>query len=241
MEKKKSGKLKYAVLLAVFFAGGYLYLNLGGLITRTAEKIASGALGVAVNIGSIDVSLADKNVTVNTLQIGNPPGYKNKYAITSEKIHIGLNTASKQLIDFKDIRVEGSVVNLEVNEHGSNLLDLKKLAAGKPQKESVGSEQVRVIVQNMVIGASTLNPSVTLLNREIKPIKMPALNISGIGKGGGGVAAGDAIVQILGKYINAAQSQASQAGMLQGLPTNVGDVGKAIEELDGNRLKGLFK
>lgn len=236
---KKKGNAGFILVALLLVAGAYLYVNLGGLITRTAEKIASDALGVKVNIGSIAVSLSEKKATVYALKIGNPPGYNTPYAMTAEKIRIGLNTASKELVDFKDISVEGSVVNLEVNERGSNLTDLKRLAAGKPQRESVGSKQVRVIVQHMVIGASTLNPTITLLGRKIAPVKLPAITISSMGKGGG-MEAGDAIVQILSRYISMAQIEAQKAGMMQGLPTDLDGVGKAVEGVTGG-LKGLFK
>ncbi|MBN8543127.1 MAG: hypothetical protein J0M34_02575 [Alphaproteobacteria bacterium] len=227
---------KLIALVLVIGVGAYLYLNLGAMVTQTAEKIASGALGVAVNIGSVDVSLSDKKVTVNTIEIANPTGYSKPHAVTAKSIAIGLNTASKQLIDFKDILVKGSVVNLEMNEKGMNLVDLKNLANSKKQKESVGSEQVRVIVQHMVIDASTINPSVSFLKHDIKPITMPAITFSNIGKGGG-VKAGDAISHILIKYLSAIEKTARDSGALGDIPIldkigkNVDDVAKGLKDL----------
>lgn len=226
------------ILLALVLVGGYLYFNMGNLITRTAEEIASGALGVKVHIGRIDLSLAEKKVTVNKLEVSNPPGYSGKNAMTAEQINIGLNDASPELIDFKKIEVKGSVVNLEVNEHGINLDDLKKLAAGKEQKESVGSEQVRVIIQHMVIDASTINPRITMMNRDVASIHMPAINMSNIGKGGG-VNAGDAIVKVMTQYLSAVESAARKQGVLGGLP-GLGDVQKGLGDAAGS-MKGLFR
>lgn len=228
---------KIIALLLILGAGAYLYMNLGDIVTKTAEKIASDALGVAVNIGSIDVSLSDKKVTVHSVEISNPPGYRNAHAVTTKTIAIGLKTASKELIDFKDIVVKGSVVNLEINEHGMNLVDLKNLANRKKQKESVGSKQVRVIVQNMVIEASTINPSITLIDRKILPIQMPAVTFSNIGQGSG-VKAGDAVVQILTKYLSSAERAAREANMLDGVP-GFGEVEKVIDDV-AKGLKDLF-
>lgn len=219
------------VFLLVIAAGVFVYLNFGDLAKRAAEKIASDALGVRVQISSLDVSLQEKKAVVNNLRIGNPPGYRKSHAMTAEKITIGLNTASKELIDFNDIQVEGSVVNLEVTEKGTNLTDLKKLAGQKKQRESVGSEQVRVIVRNMVIGASTLNPSVTLLKNDMASVKIPSINLSGIGRKENGVLAREAIVQIITKYINVAQKEANQAGMLKGIEGEVGEVEEAVDNI----------
>ena len=238
----KSNPLKLilsAVVLLVLIGGIFVYLNFGDLAKRAAEKIASDALGVTVKIASLDISLTDKKVSVNGLRIGNPPGYKKPYAMTSETIRIGLNTASKELIDFKDIQVEGSVVNLEVTEKGTNLGDLKKLAQAKKQKESVGSEQIRVIVQNMVIGASTLNPSVTLLGGDLGSVNIPAVKLSGIGRKQNGVLARDAITQVITKYMSVAEKEAGSAGYLKGLSEEVGEIEKAVDNVKKD-FKALF-
>lgn len=235
----KKNPIKLIALVAIVAVGGYLYLNLGSLITRTAETIASNALGVAVDIGSIDVSLADKTVKVNTLKVGNPPGYRAAHAMTAEQITITLNTASEKLVDFKDIQVLGSEVYMEVNEKGMNLTDLKRLAAGKEQRESAGSEQVRFIIERMVIGASVIHPSISMLDREIAPISLPAINFSGIGKGGA-VNAGDAIVQVMGKYLTAVEGAVRKEGLLSGLPGGVGDVKKTLDDAAGG-LQNLLR
>lgn len=240
-----------SVLVLLLVAGGiFVYLNFGGLAKTLAERIATDALGVKVNIGSLDISLENRTAVVNNLTIANPPGYDGRHAMTAEKIVIGLNTASKQLIDFNDIDVIGSVVNLEVTPNGTNLTDLKELAMQKKQRESVGSEAIRVIVRKMAIGASTLNPRVTLLpGQDLGSIKIPAINLSGIGEKENGVLAKEAIIQVITKYIGVAQREANKAGMFKGLPTDElqkiqgGLVEKAkddVEKLKGD-IKNIFK
>lgn len=240
-----------SVLILLLVAGGiFVYLNFGGLAKGLAERIATDALGVKVNIGSLDISLENKTASVNNLSIANPPGYDGRHAMTAEKIVIGLNTASKQLIDFDDIDVIGSVVNLEVTPNGTNLTDLKELAMQKKQTESVGSEAIRVIVRKMAIGASTLNPRVTLLpGQDLGSIKIPAINLSGIGEKENGVLAKEAIVQVITKYIGVAQREANKAGMMKGLPAEElekiqgGLVEKAKDDVDQlkNDIKNIFK
>lgn len=241
-KKSKSNPMTFifsGVFALILVAGVFVYLNFGDLAKRAAEKIGSDALGVSVKISSLDISLKEKKVSVNGLRIGNPPGYKKPHAMTAKSIRIGLNTASKELIDFKDIQVEGSVVNLEVTEKGTNLNDLKKLAQAKPQKESVGSEQIRVIIQNMVIGASTLNPSVTLLGGDLGSVTIPSVRLSGIGRKQNGVLARGAITQIIAKYMNIAQKEANQAGYLKGVTKEVEKIEKAVDDVK-NDFKKLF-
>ncbi|MGE0753671.1 MAG: hypothetical protein AB7L92_00745 [Alphaproteobacteria bacterium] len=234
----KRRNLKFIILGGVVVAGVYLYMNMGGMITRTAENIASDALGVKVNIGSVDVSLSDKRVMVDTLEVSNPPGYSGKHAMTADKVIIGLNTASSDLVDFDKIEVKGSVVNLEVNEKGMNLTDLKALAARKEQKESVGSEQVRVIIKHMVIDASVINPRITMMRRDLASIRMPAMTFNNIGKDGG-MQAGEAIDKVMMQYLSAVERAARSEGLVGGLP-GLGDVEKGLEDA-AEGFKGLLR
>lgn len=236
---KSSLPIKTALFAAIVIGGGiWLYFNFGGLLTQTAERIASNALGVKVDIGSIHVSLQDRKATVNSLEIANPEGFSSNNIIEADSIAIGLNTASKEFIDFKDITVKGSVVNVEINEKGMNLLALKGKANQKEQRESAGSETVRVIIRHIVIDASTIHTSVTLLDRAIPTITLPALSFSSIG-GGKGISAGDAIVQVMTRYLGAIESAVRSQGLLKGAP-NVNDVKKTLDDAAGS-LNQLFK
>ena len=233
-------KIFFSLLgLLIVAAGIFLYLNFGNLAKNTAEKIASNALGVKVTISSLNVSLKEKRVTINGVKIANPPKFKNRHIITANNIIIGLNTASRELIDFKDIRVNGTVVNLEVTERGTNLSALKKLIEQKKQKQSAGSEQVRVIVRNMMINESTINPSVTLLNTDIGSIKLPSVRVSGIGQRDNGVLAEDAVRQIMVKYLKSAENQIRREGLLGNVDAVVKEVEDAVDDVK-NTLKGLF-
>ncbi|MFO0389582.1 MAG: hypothetical protein ACK502_07695 [Alphaproteobacteria bacterium] len=238
MPAKKNPSKKLIILAVLVAAGAYVYMNLGSFITRTTEKIASDALGVKVAIGSIDVSLYDKKVTVHSIKVGNPSGYRKPHALTAESIHIGLNTASKEIIDFNDIQVKGSVVNVEINEKGMNLTDLKALANKKEQKESVGSEQIRVIIKHLVIDASTINTSIAMLDKDIQSIQLPALKFSNIG-GDKGVDAGKAIEQVVTKYLGSVESAARQNGLFNGVP-GLGDA-KGVLDDAAKGLNSFFR
>jgi hypothetical protein len=243
MAKKKTSKknlfpFKTILFLSILIAGGvFVYLNFGNWAKNLTEKIASDALGVRVQISSLHISLKDKEVRVNNLRIHNPRGYKTPHAMTTKQIKIGLNTASKELIDFKNIQVNGTTIYLEVTEKGNNLSDMKKLAAAKPQKKSIGSEQVRVIIKKMTIGASTLKPSITLLGGSLGSIDIPAISFSNIGKKDKGVLAKEAITQILTKYMSVAEKNAGTAGFLKGIGGNVEKTIKGTE----NQIKNIGK
>jgi len=225
--------------MLVVIAGVFLYINFGNLAKNAAERIATNALGVNVSISSLSFSLKDKNATIKGVRISNPPGFKNAHTITADNIVIGLNTASKELIDFKDIQVNGTVINLEVTEKGTNLNALQKLTQQRKQKKAVGSEQVRVIVRQMTINQSTINPSVTLLGRDIGSIKLPAVRVSGIGQNSNGALAQDAVRQIITQYLKAAERQAGREGILGNVGAIRKDIENAVDDVK-ETFKGLF-
>ncbi|HEY1095943.1 MAG TPA: hypothetical protein VGF14_01735 [Alphaproteobacteria bacterium] len=238
----KKKKIVSLVLLAAIIAGGaYLYCNGNALIVRATERIATNALGVKVDIGSITLSWKKKLVTVNDLEVGNPPGYKSAHVMTADKILIGLNTASKKLIDFKNIDVKGSEIYFEMTPKGTNLTDLKKLANSSKQKEKAGNETIRVIVQQMEIDASVIHPRISFLkDQDIPPIKMPPVRISGIGQGKTGSNAGEVIVQVLTRYLTSAQSAITKSGVLNQIPNINTDAAKKTIDDTKNKLKSLF-
>lgn len=228
-----------SLLFVLLLAGGvFLYLNFGSLAKNTAEKIASNALGVAVTISSLDISLKDKRAVLTGLKIANPDGYRNPHAITAEKLVVGLNTASKELVDIDDVEVDDVTVYLELTERGANITDLKKLANQKKQKESFASEKIRVIVRKMVVGTSTVHTSIAVLNTNFSSIQVPPVRISGIGTKSNGVLAKEAVRQIFVQYIKAVESRAlSQEEFSFDQPVTEFEeaVDNAVED-----IKGLF-
>ena len=229
----------------ILMAGIFLYLNFGNIAKNKAEQIASNALGVKVELSSLSFSLKEKKATIKGIKIANPPGFRNQHIITADRMNIGLKTASRELIDFNDIQVGGTVINLEVTEKGTNLQALKKLASQKKQKESAGSEQVRVIVRKMVINESTINPSVTLLKKDIGSFKLPTVRVSGIGQNSNGAIAQDAVTQIAMVYLKAAEAEVRQQGLSAGVQGLLKEVEGSLDvegTLDdaAKSLQGLF-
>ncbi len=225
-------------LLAGVVAGAtYLYLNAGGMLVRTTEKIASDALGVSVDIGSIHLALADKKVTVRGIQIGNPPGFKHPQIITAKTVDIVLASFSKEEIDFKSITVQGSEVNLELNEHGLNVLALKDRMGRKEQKENATNEAMRVIIDRMIISPTKIHPSITAFGDPMADIHVPTLTLDGIGRGRS-VTAGDAIVQIMDQYLSLVEKQASNTGILKHVP-GTDEIKKGADDAV-NSIRKLF-
>jgi hypothetical protein len=223
------------VILVLIIGGVYLYLNYANLLKNQVEKIASNALNVRVSISSLDLSLADKKVTVSGITIANPAGYKKSNAVTFGSISIALAEIPENLdlIKFKLVEVSDTVVNLEVSEKGNNLKALKngmnKSSGSKSSSSS--NKQPKVTLEKFHINQSNLNPTVTLINRELSTVKIPPVTLTGIGTKENGVLAKDAIKQILTQYLDIASKKANTAGFLQGMTgINIEETKKQVKE-----------
>lgn len=226
--------------LLIIAAGVFLYLNFGDLAKNTAEKIASEAMGVKVTIAALDISLTDKRVTVSGINIANPRGFKNRHLMAIQNVSIGLNAASRTLIDFKDISVTGTGLNFEVTEKGTNISALQALMAKNKKAPSKAAEPIKVIIRSLVITPSVINPSVTVLNQDIaSSITLPAVRLSGIGQRDNGILAKEAVRQIMSKYLKQAEATVRKKGL-------TGNADAVVKEIEGkvkdakNTLKGLF-
>ena len=110
-----------------------------------------------------------------------------------DQIKIGLNTVTKSLIDFDEVEIGHSTVNVEINENGLNIDDFKQGFSTSGEKSSSKAEDaIKVIVQKARFQASTINTNVTFLDRNIASITMPNVSFRNIGKGGK-VTASDAL------------------------------------------------
>ena len=251
---KKTAKLVLflfsALVLLVVGLGAYLYVNMDSLAKRFTEQAASEALGVPVTIGEMKIMLDQKKVVVNDIAVANPPGYKNKDAITVKNVTVAGESFSKDLIVFSLVQVDGTAVDLEVNEKGVNLGTLKKnseqtveASAQPAASETSPAEGPKVIVRNFVMTGAQMTPSVTLLPaQKLSVVRVPDIRLQGIGQKENGVVAEEAIAQIMDAVLNKFNGTANKAGFLEGLPLDMlNDIGVSTGEVFQKNLKKSYK
>ncbi len=243
---KKMAKLSlyvFSFFVFLFVAGGiYIYVNMDSLAQQLSEQVASKALGVPVTIGSVHISLEEKRVDVKDINIANPKGYKNPNAIEVDSVVIAAETLSKELLSFARVEVNGTTTNLEVNGKSTNLGDLKKNIDAQQGDVAPSKEpQIKVIVKRFSMTKAQINPSVTLLERDLAFVTVPDIHLTGIGEKEGGVLAQDAIAQIMDAVLGQFNSYANGAGFLEGLSLDaLNNMGISTGEVFKKNLKKSF-
>lgn len=254
MTLTKSAMTVTSLATAMLFGGGiYLFLNLGSIAQNLAEDYASRTLGVNVSIGRMDVSLQNRTIDVSNLTIGNPEGYAKAHAATVDSIHIEAGALGSELLEFKDVRVEGTDVYLEIKPGATNLTDIRKnLNENVGAKPSQGEKAVKVILDRLLL-TGNIHPNVTFMERELETFQLPPIQLSGIGRGENGVLVGDAIAQVWKEVsretIRAANKQGALAGVDVGVLKDAGmaDIQIIKDNIDHkvdkitDDLKGMFE
>lgn len=223
----------FFVLLLV--AGAmYLYVNMNTLAKDMAEQVASNALGVAVNIGEMDIRLDEQKVVVNKITVANPAGYKKSHAIEISNVTVAMESWSKDMLTFAMIGVSGTKVDLEVQPQGTNLGDIKKrvearsktVQGAKPTADQVADVQskkqnIKVLVRDFAMTGVQITPSITLLQGDLKPLQVADIHLKGIGERENGILAREAVAQIMNGVLQEFNKSANKAGFLEGLPLDV--------------------
>ncbi len=222
MTVSKAGLTVTSLAFALLFGGGvYLYMNMNSYAKQFAEKAARDALGVNVSIGAVNVSIKDKRVVVKNITVDNPAGYDSAYAAKIETIAMQADSFSQTLLNFQNVRVSGTDVNLEVKSQGSNLNDLKNTVNANAAQGDAAAEQIQVIIQNLNIVTMRVQPTGLLAELGLEPISVPPISLNNIGSGQNGTSAKQAIAQIWVPVAEQINKQAMDAGFYKGLPMGI--------------------
>jgi hypothetical protein len=255
--KKKAGHIFPLALigLCVVVGGLFLYMNAGNIAKSITEQIASKTLGVKVTIASFVIKPAELQVDVGGLKIANLPGYAKPHLMTVDNITVKAHSLEKELMNFDIISVDGATIYLEVEQNGTNLTDLKKNLNSRASKSGDGpASAIKVMIDEVLINNARLEPSVTLLDKDLSTVTLPDIVIRGVGKKQNGVLISEAMTQVVDHVIKVATKASSEAGFLTGMSVESlkdiqsqlglsgnfvdqvkSDIGKAAEG-----IKGLF-
>lgn len=213
-----------SIATAMLFGGGiFLYMNFGSIAKQLTQDYASRTLGVEVSIGRMDISLQNRKIDVGNVKIGNPEAYEGAHSVVVQSISIQAGEIGRELLEFKDVAVQGADIYLEIRPEGTNLSDIRKnLNPRVGDGLSSGEQAIKVILDNLLM-SGTVHTDITFLDQEIEPFSLPPIALSGIGRenGASGVAVGDAIAQVWSEISRRTISEANQKGYLAGLPAEV--------------------
>jgi hypothetical protein len=141
---KKSLKIIYTVaaviatLLIVAVIAIHLFAD--NAVKLAVESAGTRALNVGVSVSDVSLSILGGKLGLQNLVINNPPGYKHKRLLELSDAKIAVQTGSllTDIVNIKDIRLDG--VNVVLEQRGVTSNNLQDIMKSLPAKEKEPAE-----------------------------------------------------------------------------------------------------
>lgn len=261
---KRSIKLAgVVILLLLVVAGAALYYSQSRVsslveaalgIEAAAEELLTRAVGTEVTIESIDVALADGELSIRGLTVANPAGFHTPYALEADEVRVAMELASllEDTVVVREIEVENPLFTYEIGPEGSNLEALQRNAesfAGSGEGGRSGDAPARgILIENLHVRGGRVAASATFLEGKSWEVPLPDIHLRNLSSGEGGIAAAGVVREVTAEIArNARRSVApirELAGEIEDRITDkasevVGKLKRKLEKGSGNARETL--
>ena len=260
------------VAVAVVVVAGVVIvgLSLGKIVKTGIETVGPKITQTTFKVDSVDLSLLSGSAGLNGFVLGNPDGFKSPSAISIGKAAVSILPSSimSEKIVIHSVEVRDAEITFEGNPLGANNLskimdNVNALAGGSTpntnaaatgsSSSSASKPGKKLEVDDFLISGAKVHANITgipgLGTKEIT-VTIPDIHFTDLGKGDGGITAGDLVQKVLGQVTaETVKSLASSAtdlgknlsgaaqGILSGATTNA--VGAGLDTVKKG-LGGLF-
>jgi len=239
--------LGVAALILIAIAGvlWWLYSSLDAQVASAIRRYGPDITGVPISLAKAKVNPLDGKAALYGLVVGNPDGFKTKYALSLGEISMTLDLGSltTDVIRIKEITLIKPEVTYEHASAGSNLDVLQRnieraiaQQRGNTKKTQDSESDKRLVIEHLYIKNGTASVSVEVFNGNVLSVPIPDLHVRNIGKKSNGTTAGEAMRQILGPLVHQVGTAVASLG--------VNAAGKTIQkgvEAATQTMKDLFK
>jgi hypothetical protein len=237
--------LLVGLALAVL-AVGALFLGLDAAVRKAVEKGGSMALGVPTHLGSASLSPFGGELTLNDLEIENPPDFEDTPFLTLERAHTEVDLSSLRADVVRIDLVELDAVGLLLQRRGgkSNYgVILEHLGSGKDAQAPEG-EGVRLNIARLVIRDIRADFDLLPLGGEVTRavVNIPELVIEDLGNSDEGASMAEitaAVVQALLQATLQAGGEVLSPELLGDLAEGLGKLGVDTIDLGGDVLQSV--
>ena len=208
---KRSIKLAgVVILLLLVVAGAALYYSQSRVsslveaalgIEAAAEELLTRAVGAEVTIESIDVALADGELSILGLTVANPAGFHTPHALEADEVRVAMELASllEDTVVVREIVVEKPLFAYEIGREGSNLEALQRNAesfAGSGEGTSGDAPARRILIENLHVRGGRIAASAVFLKGKAWEVPLPDIHLRNLSSGEGGIAAAGVVTEV---------------------------------------------
>ena len=239
--------LMAGALLLVLIAAGVAYLlhSLDRLIEREIERHGSELTGTAVEVGGVDLRIAEGRGAIRGLRVANPEGFRAGDALALDDIELAIEARSPTARPFRiqELRVGETDLWLETSSGGrSNLEEIRQHAvrAGREgpsseAEEAESGEPVRLAIAELRFDGGTVWFQ-TAESDEPDELELPAFALRDVG-GTAGATGSEIGALVIRELVRRAAMTGAGHELNRVLEEELGEAGRAAGEL----LRDLFE
>jgi hypothetical protein len=175
-----------------------LGLYLGRIAKAAIETVGPHLTGTTVTVEDVEISPRIGSGTLRGLVVGNPPSYKEPYALRLGEVHVRVDLSSlrSNTVVVSSIVVTDAEVALEGAPHHNNirkLLDTLNQRVGqdskKPSTSKNSASERRVRVDELVISRMRVRARLNIVGiaTPAAGLTLPEVRLTGLGRKGAGI------------------------------------------------------
>jgi hypothetical protein len=227
------------LLLTAVFGGKTLWLAdfLDRTVADAIEQHGSAMAQARISVGSVKIATASGKGTISDFMIGNPAGFRTRYALKAAQIDMEIDIASvgREVTVVRHVLVNAPEVIYELGESTTNFEALQMNVAAYLARSSAGKAAgtSKVIIDELTICNARALASAPFMRGKTISIALPDITLRNIGKARGGAGPGE-----LGEEIAAAMKAKLTA------TTSFDRLQQSATEIfnsAGAAVKGLFR
>jgi len=223
-----SKKLAAGILVIILVLSGVVWhaaTNPDRIVQEIVENTASDILKTRVSLSDMSIDMKQGKVVIGGLNIVNPEGYSQEYIFEIKGIEVDFEFDSNQknLLVIRSIWIDDPLISFEGKNPGdSNMQDLFEKAANFSTETSptAKEDKLRIIIEKLEVNGGRIKASSIKKPSNIIKVKLPAFEITGIGRASGGVSTREAVSLVSGELFNAVIRATAKSGVYLRLKEN---------------------
>jgi hypothetical protein len=194
------------LVLALLVLGG-LWWRMDALAERMIERGASEQLGVETEIRGLLLRPISGILSLRGLRIANPPGYTGDFLLVERaRGDVDVSTLRREVIEVRDITLDGVVLALEESRGGSNY-DAIVANLGREAKPAAETPGPSVRVHDLTVRDITAHVRLAPAPTPPLTLEIPEIHLRDLG-GPGGASTGEITAEVVRAILTAVATRA---------------------------------
>ncbi|TNE32068.1 MAG: hypothetical protein EP349_02705 [Alphaproteobacteria bacterium] len=204
-----------AFILILAAIGGGVYFYMGTMLKPMVEKVASHALGTKVTLAALDVSIAEKKVTVKGIQINNPQGaFQSPYFLHADTVSVTARDLTGAVLALGEIVVDGVDIRYEVRKGGTNLGALQDNIKAGQSGGSASSGGKDLVIDRLQLSNISVTPLAAVAKISGQgSAKIPDIVLKNIGSDKKPATAEQVLTQVMDRLARSTMKVVTEKGL----------------------------